>query len=463
VLLGAWLARLRAAARATPDLAAGAADLLRRTVTPDQAFHARRESFSDLLWIGAGLGALLSHPPSRLLNMSSITGAAGGLLAEIHQALDKLRAEVLGPAVSDADLACQIDALQRVENRVAAEKLRRLNEFDGRSAYLAHGARSGGDWAARTLNLTPGQGRTLLDTAARLEDLPETADRFAQGELGPDNAATAARAAQDVAEEDLAELDKRAADAGCRKDRNQLRKDLDAFCQEKNRDHLAEKERYHHRKRSVRRWTDADGFERADVRLPGWMRAHVDAALAPLARRDSKDDARTPEQRRADALHTLCEQRLNAGDLPEVAAQRPHILVLRPHDQAEPALLDGIGPISSETEKMLTCDAEVTEIVVNHNGIPLVIHPTKKNPTLKQRLATIARDQRCIGCGAPASRCQIHHIRWRRNGGLTVVANLVLVCANCHFHIHHHGWEITQDADGKFHAAPPAEPIRHTA
>jgi hypothetical protein len=234
--------------------------------------------------------------------MRSYQAPALALVAEVEQALGKLRAEVLGPAVDDAALAASIEGLQRIGNQVAAEGLRRLAEFDQRSAYLAHGARSGGDWASRRLNLTPGQGKSLLDTAARLEDLPETAGRFAQGEIGLDNAAAAARAAEDVAEDDLAELDQRAADAGSKTNRNQLRKDLDAFCQEKNRDHLADKERYHHRKRSVRRWTDTDGLERADVRLPAWMMAPLDAALAPLSRRTSGDDPRPtsePGRRRA--------------------------------------------------------------------------------------------------------------------------------------------------------------------
>ena len=49
----------------------------------------------------------------------------------------------------------------------------------------------------------------------------------------------------------------------------------------------------------------------------------------------------------------------------------------------------------------------------------------------------IARDRVCVGCGAPASRCQIHHIIFRSKHGRTVIENLVLVCWSCHHGLHH--------------------------
>jgi 5-methylcytosine-specific restriction endonuclease McrA len=67
------------------------------------------------------------------------------------------------------------------------------------------------------------------------------------------------------------------------------------------------------------------------------------------------------------------------------------------------------------------------------------------DPSRAQRAAVIARDGGCVGCGAPAYRCQIHHVRFRRKGGKTVVANLVLVCWSCHHGIHHLDWTITGD------------------
>jgi hypothetical protein len=390
-------------------------------------------------------------------------------LDQIERAVARLRAQPLGGEITDFDLSWSIDRLQRIANQIEAEQLRRLGAFDDRAAYIAEGARSGTDWAARKLNLTPGQSRKLIETADRLNDLPETSRKLADGEISVNAAAAAAKAADDIHNDDLAEFDQLAADEAAKHNPKDLRKKLDAFAAAKNADHLAERERRHFQGRRIRRWTDHDGFERADLRLPAWQMAHIDAAIAPLARKTSKDDARTAEQRRADALTSLCEQALNTGELPDVAVERPHIIMIR-HDDDRPATLDGFGPVSSATEALIACDGHTTEVVVDHRGHPLVVNPTQKDPTTKQRLAVIARDQHCVGCGAAASRCQVHHTRWRRKGGLTIVSNLVLVCLNCHWHIHHHGWVVTQDANGRFSAAPPdevpaaePEPLRHTA
>ncbi|MBK9434533.1 MAG: HNH endonuclease [Micrococcales bacterium] len=41
---------------------------------------------------------------------------------------------------------------------------------------------------------------------------------------------------------------------------------------------------------------------------------------------------------------------------------------------------------------------------------------------------TIARDRGCIRCGRSPRYCQAHHIVHWKNGGLTDLSNLVLMC-----------------------------------
>ena len=106
----------------------------------------------------------------------------------------------------------------------------------------------------------------------------------------------------------------------------------------------------------------------------------------------------------------LAQRGLDAGELPQVAAQRPHVIVItHPDGQAR---LDGVGPISQATAQLVGCDTEVTDVTVERNGAVLDAGRTRREPTRRQRAAIIARDQVCVGCGAPAARCQIHHIRW---------------------------------------------------
>jgi coenzyme F420-reducing hydrogenase gamma subunit len=185
----------------------------------------------------------------------------------------------------------------------------------------------------------------------------------------------------------------------------------------------------------------------------------VRAAIEALAQPRASDDRRTQRQRNADALVELCEAYLDAGELPEVAAQRPHVILISSVDAldevpgAPASHLDGYGAVCNATARMLACDGEVTEIVVDERGRPLQVKETGR-PTRRQRRAVIGRDGVCIGCGAPAARCQLHHVVWRRNKGATVVENLVLCCWSCHRKIHHNGWQVVV-RQGRFALRPP--------
>jgi hypothetical protein len=67
------------------------------------------------------------------------------------------------------------------------------------------------------------------------------------------------------------------------------------------------------------------------------------------------------------------------------------------------------------------------------------------------RRAVIARDRRCAvpGCRARPSRCHVHHIKPRSQGGTTSLGNLVLLCEFHHLTaIHRWGWTIALNGDG---------------
>ncbi len=234
---------------------------------------------------------------------------------------------------------------------------------------------------------------------------------------------------------------------------------------------------------------DADGTVRIEGRLDPLGAAHVRAALDALAR--PCGDGRTHPQRLADALTTICRDSLDGGGLPDVAAQRPHILLITQtghaghasaaesnettanrsrtsagadngatNGAASPSLwahLDGVGPVSEATARLIGCDAETTTITMDPDGAVLNVGRARRDPNRAQRAAVIARDQHCIGCHATATRCQIHHIHWWRHGGPTDLDNLTLACWSCHHHLHHAGWQITRHGT-TYTAHPPARP-----
>lgn len=67
--------------------------------------------------------------------------------------------------------------------------------------------------------------------------------------------------------------------------------------------------------------------------------------------------------------------------------------------------------------------------------------------TRTQRRALVYRDRGCVfpGCSRPAKFCDAHHIKPWDQGGLTDLINGVLLCRRHHTLVHHNGWTLTRD------------------
>jgi hypothetical protein len=354
---------------------------------------------------------------------------------------------------------------------LCGEKLRRIAEIDARRAWRLDGRRSTADLLAGRLGLTPGEARAQADTATALAQLPRTAASLRAGELGLGQAQVAARALEQLPAHAHERLDELVAERGGGLDRRRLRDAVDEWAHTVEPERLAEREqRAWARRRLHVRVDDTDGGVVVDGRLDRLGGAKLIAALQALSRPDGEADTRSFPQRQADALAALAGRALDAGALPAVAAQRPHVLLLVTpgalHDApgAPPALLDGVGPVAGASARQLCCDAEITRVRLDRNGAVLDVGRARREPTARQRAAVIARDRDCVGCAAPALRCELHHIRWWSRGGRTDLDNLCLLCWQCHAKTHHHGWRVRRRPDGAFGLDPPTpEEVRHTA
>jgi NAD-dependent dihydropyrimidine dehydrogenase PreA subunit len=295
-----------------------------------------------------------------------------------------------------------------------------------------------------------------------LADLPKTSEAFANGDIGAGQAAEAGKALHACARPDASAeearkerdaLDEQVANTPCEVDRRRLREQLEQRAAQRSKDRLADKERRAHRKRHGRKFRDGDLLT-VQFGGPGAAVQKIWEMVSALACRSDTTDERTQQQRNFDATVHLADRYLAEGALPEVNLQRPHVLLITSHDAlhdldgADPATLDGYGPVSINTARMICCDAELTVVVMSADGQPLRVGRTRYQPSRAQRRAVTARDRVCVGCGADATRCEVHHITFWEGGGPTNIENLVLVCWNCHTHIHHHGWVVTRDADG---------------
>ena len=357
---------------------------------------------------------------------------------------------------------------KQLSDQLHAQWLRRVAEVDRRGAQ--GGARSTPDMLAAELGLTRGEARAETDTALALQALPHTAKGLADGTVRLSQAKEAARALADARRvqgeggcADLAGvIDQTTAAAGAGVDRRQLREQLDRATGADQADAVRDRELRAYAKRSV--WIadqpDRDGITALEGSLTGPCSALVKAALDAAARKSSAEDPRDLRQRRHDALEEIFRFYLDQGAGPEVGGVKPHVLLITNpdalHDRpdAEPSRLDGVGAVSAHTARQICCDADVT-VVVKRNHEVLDAWRLRRDPTPRQRSAVIARDVRCVGCGARASRCQVHHIDWWRNGGPTNIDNLCLLCAGCHTNVHHFGWTVTRHPDGTHQAIPP--------
>ena len=370
--------------------------------------------------------------------------------------------------LEDHELRASVRWLKQLSDQVHAQWLRRVAEIDRRGAQ--GGARSTPDMLAAELGLTKGEARAETDTALALRALPQTAQGLADGTVRLSQAKEAARALADARRVqgeggcgDLAGvIDQTTAAAGTSVDRGLLREQLDAATGADQRDAVRDRELRAYAKRNL--WMadrpDRDGLTRIEGDLSAPVAAAMRTAIDALARKSSVEDPRDLRQRRHDALGEMSGSYLDHGEGPDVGGVKPHVLLITNpdalHDRpdAEPSRLDGVGVVSAHTARQICCDADVT-VVVKRNHEVLDAWRLRRDPSPRQRWAVIARDVRCIGCGARASRCQVHHIDWWRNGGPTNIDNLCLLCAGCHTNVHHFGWTVQRQPDGSYRAIPP--------
>ena len=185
------------------------------------------------------------------------------------------------------------------------------------------------------------------------------------------------------------------------------------------------------------------------------MMSALDVWSRPRPEPDGSADARTPTQRRADALHQLLD--CGGGGQGFVSAPRTEVALTVPADHPDLASLRWMGPVTEATAAAAACDAVITSITLDGQQVPIDLSPPKRLFTGPVRKAILLRDTCCIKCGAPATWSDCHHIVHWADGGPTTLANGCLLCRTCHRAVHHTDWDITMGTDGHPWLIPPAD------
>jgi len=382
--------------------------------------------------------------------------------------LDGLRSAVDGVAGEDVGsftegaLGEDLIALRREIDRLELEFSRRLRGFDARRGYVGSGATSTVGWLRWACRLSTAAAMQHVDVARQLPDLPITERSAAEGSIGFHHVGVIARCATQVggdavrdAEPVLVEaarkLDPRALGIVTRRLRYCV--DPDGALSDTNAAHDG---------RSFTLSETYDGVFHITGLLDHEGGALLRTALESLNDR-TPGDPRTAWQRRADALVELARRQLQAGALPSVAGERPHLTVTAPEStlRAEPGCAPGemrwAGPVVAETVRRIACDSSVTRITLDARGEPLDAGRATRTIPAAMRRALVARDGGCRfpHCDRPPEWTDGHHVEHWADGGETKLSNLVLLCRHHHRAVHEGRWRLAITPMGEVTAQPP--------
>ncbi len=381
---------------------------------------------------------------------------SGEVFQEINSLLNRLGEEDLNALPAEAMGDDQI-ALQRIVNRVQAEGLRRLRRFDSGQGYAPSGALSARAWLRWQLNLTATTASERVAMSRKLVALPQTEQALAEGDISYRHVTLIAEAASQLGDKFEAEAETILVETAKEVCPWRLQRaiwhvkhclDSEGVLSDANKAH---DRRFLHLSQTL------DGVYRID----GWLDADggavLNTALNSVMGPRLADDDRSATERRADAAVEMARRQLDAGQLPAVGGQKPHLAVsvdmatLSKEPGSMAAELEWSQPIPAETARRLACDAAITPIIDGEAD-----HTSRVVPGATRR-ALVARDKGCRfpGCDCPPAWTDAHHVKHWADGGPTTLDNLILLCRRHHRLVHEEGWTLQMDQSRDLVAIPP--------
>ncbi|MFM2437350.1 MAG: putative nucleic acid binding and endonuclease domain, partial [Actinomycetota bacterium] len=438
---------------------------------------------------GAGIG----ETPAPTAGMAS---PARDALAAIDTATGMLAGLLADGQVDSGALAGLAEALHTAVTRLqgthlAAVAAVRAAAAAADPAALPPGPATAAAWLTSSHRLAPGAASGLGRDADWLAEHPASAAALAAGDIAVAHVTvmrqisgrTPARRGAFAGAEDLfVELARRADAAVLRRAMNAWAANIDPVPTDDDAEDA-------HSRRRVFLTPVADGWDLSGY-LPAALgaelsailnafmdpnRTHADGAGAPDVQGTSREPARA---RRADALLDLARTAA-AAVLPTAARTRAAVVVtlpghrLAPRDHTpgcpagcsacaaaaaagdalsavatgpgkpRPERLGttwavgngpGVGTLAACEAAWLTCDAQITRLVLDPESRPLNLGRATRTIPTHLRRALDARDGGCIipGCDRPPGWCEAHHVTHWADGGNTDIANLALTCAKHH-------------------------------
>jgi hypothetical protein len=187
--------------------------------------------------------------------------------------------------------------------------------------------------------------------------------------------------------------------------------------------------------------------------------------LTQAARRKPKDEPRTFDQFRADALLELALSGVVPEDLHGVSAIKAHVAITIPatellHDEGEqdpsllelpfPAALDGKVLVDRDTARRIAGDTATWERLFTDPVTGVAVTVDTRRASADQRRWLQARDGRCRGpgCDRAVLRADVDHTKDFAGGGMTTLGNLEHLCRSDHGLKHDTRWVVEQQPGG---------------
>lgn len=352
--------------------------------------------------------------------------------------------------------------IARLRNRLDAYLTGLAGAADAQKVAQTHRAGTTGTLLATATTADPATGSALVATARALHTLPHVDQAYRRGLISAGHVSALRHAAAHI--HGFADLEQALVDLATTIEPRELRRLLDLLIAQSAPDTAERRAADQHDKRGLSLSETPTGM----YRLDGWLDAlegrRLADTLAGLDHHGGPADTRTPRQRRADALADLISA-ARAASRPYGVSGLSILVDLNNLPDATSATLDDSHPLTPTHFDLHAC-AVVASIIFGtyHNTtfIPLALGRTHRRATAGQWAALIARDHGCIHCGRIPQYCEAHHIVHWKNGGLTDLDNLVLLCSRCHHDLHFGLYTITIDTHGVPHITSTRAPPQQT-
>jgi len=379
------------------------------------------------------------------------------LRVTLQEIVSKLDPNVLPTSVAVA----MVEEFATIGNVADGGKALAGKRVSDSGAWRKNGEKSPAHWMAKKTGTSVGAAVGVLETAARLADLPATEEAVRKGELSEvqTKEIASAAAADPSAEKQLLDVAQTEGMAT-------LRQRCARVKAAATKDEL---DRYNriHKSRYLRHWMDAQGGFRLEGRFTPDAGAQLVAALEPYKERVFKVARRQGRREpydayAADALVAMAKD-ARAGGTKKAPGTLVRVLVdhqaLRHGHTAngEVCEIEGIGPIPVATAQALAQDAIVAALTTDGTDVYTVTHMGRK-VTARQRTALEVRDPCCVvgGCDV-RDHLEIDHVTGYATTERTQLKDLARLCPHHHFLKTYRGWVLSGEP-GQWRFEPPDGP-----